>query len=140
MRDQTSTYNRPPTSRPESRQSAQHGIIAPPPPPFNDINHDLSGPFGSSASFTPAGLPGHSDNGLIAGTDFTFSNSIGNNPLDPYETPTNNNPYELMNHTSYGSNQATYGTQSKRRREGGVNHQGRPAATFDAAVPDTMLT
>lgn len=140
MRDQTSAYNQPPTSRPEPRQSARHGIIAPPPPPLNDINHELGGPFGSSASFTPAGLPGHSDNGLVAGTDLTFSNSIGNSPLDPYETLTNNNPYGLMNHTSYGSNQATYGTQSQRRREGEVNHQDRPAAALDAAVPGAMLT
>jgi hypothetical protein len=136
MRDQTSAYNRPPTSRPEPGQSAQYGTMAPPPPPFNDDNHELGGLSGSSASFTPAGLPGHSDNGITAGTNLTFANSIGNNSL---ETPMNHNPYEtLMNHNTYGSNQATYGTQTQRHREEEINHQGRSAAAFDVDVPGAM--
>jgi hypothetical protein len=145
MRDQTSAYNRPPTSRPEPGQSAQYGTMAPPPPPFNDDDHELGGLSGSSASFTPAGLPGHSDNGITAGTNLTFANSIGNNSLEtpmnhnPYEALMNHNPYEtLMNHNTYGSNQATYGTQTQRHREEEVNHQGRSAAAFDVDVPGAM--
>jgi hypothetical protein len=145
MRDQTSAYNRSPTSRPEPGQFAQYGTMAPPPPPFNDDNHELGGLSGSSASFTPAGLPGHSDNGITAGTNLTFANSIGNNSLEtpmnhnPYEALMNHNPYEtLMNHNAYGSNQATYGTQTQRHREEEVDHQGRSAAALDVAVPGAM--
>jgi hypothetical protein len=82
----------------------------------------------------PTGMFAHGVSGLAADTDFTFASFIEGNPFI-----TNN-----IHETTYGSapslhdDQMPVITQHKRRRAENVDHQGRPATAFDAAVPAAM--